>query len=105
MMRLNKFMATAGVASRRSCDEIIGEGRVTVNGQTVTDLSYQVDEALDRVEVDGQLLSIKEKDVYIILHKPLRYVTTVKDERGRDSVVDLVKITERVYPVGRLDFD
>ncbi|MCK6542274.1 rRNA pseudouridine synthase [bacterium] len=104
-MRLNKFMATAGVASRRSCDEIIGEGRVTVNGQAVTDLSYQVDEALDRVEVDGQLLSIKEKDVYIILHKPLRYVTTVKDERGRDSVVDLVKITERVYPVGRLDFD
>ncbi len=104
-MRLNKFLATAGVASRRSCDEIIREGRVTVNGEPVTDLATVVDIELDRVEVDGKHVSLKTKDIYILLHKPLKYVTTVKDEKGRDSVVDLIKINDRIYPVGRLDAD
>ncbi|KAB2879076.1 rRNA pseudouridine synthase [bacterium] len=104
-MRLNKYLATAGVASRRSCDEVIKEGRVTVNGNTVSDLSTFVDVELDKVEVDGRPVHVKTKDVYILLHKPLNYVTTVKDEKGRDSVIDLVRISDRVFPVGRLDYD
>ncbi len=104
-MRLNKFLATAGVASRRSCDEIIAEGRVEINGIKVTDLATVVDSELDRVTVDGKDAYIKSTDVYILLHKPLNYVTTVKDEKGRDSVIDLVKINDRVFPVGRLDSD
>ena len=104
-MRLNKYLASAGVASRRSCDELIKEGRVTINGNPVDDLSTVVDIELDAVAVDGRPVHVKTKDVYIMLHKPLNYVTTVKDEKGRDSVVDLVKISDRVFPVGRLDFD
>ncbi len=104
-MRLNKYLATAGVASRRSSDELIKEGRVTINGNAVNDLATVVDVELDAIAVDGRPVYLKTKDVYIMLYKPLNYVTTVKDEKGRDSVVDLVKIAERVFPVGRLDYD
>ncbi len=104
-MRLNKYIASAGIASRRSSEELIKEGRVTRNGHVVTDLATVVDVEIDRVEVDGRPIYVKRSDVYIMLHKPLNYVTTVKDERGRDSVMDLVKISERVFPVGRLDTD
>jgi 23S rRNA pseudouridine2605 synthase len=104
-MRLNKYIASAGVASRRSSDELIKEGRVTLNGHVVVDLATVVDVEIDRVAVDGKPIYVKTNDVYIMLHKPLNYVTTVKDDQGRDSVVDLVKISERVFPVGRLDYD
>jgi len=104
-MRLNKFLADAGVASRRSSESIIREGRVTINGFVVTDFATDVDVDLDKVEVDGRPVHVHQKNVYIMLHKPMNYVTTVKDEKGRDSVVDLVKIAERVFPVGRLDYD
>ncbi len=104
-MRLNKFLAEAGVASRRSSESIIREGRVRINGEVVTDLATDVDVELDRVQVDEREVILKQKNVYVLLHKPRKYVTTVKDEKGRDSVVDLVKISERVFPVGRLDYD
>ena len=104
-MRLNKYLAAAGLASRRSSESLIQEGRVTINGHVMRDLSTVVDTEIDQVEVDGRPVYVKTKDVYILLHKPLNFVTTVKDEKGRDSVVDLVKTGERIYPVGRLDYD
>lgn len=104
-MRLNKYLAEAGVASRRSSESIIREGRVTINNLVVTDVAHDVDVELDAVEVDGKRVHVKQHNVYILLHKPKGTVTTVRDERGRDSVVDKVKITERVFPVGRLDYD
>jgi 23S rRNA pseudouridine2605 synthase len=104
-MRLNKYIATAGVASRRSSDELIKEGRVAVNGNIVTDLATVVDVEIDQITVDGKSIHVKTKDVYVMLHKPANYVTTVKDEKGRDSVIDLVKMSERIFPVGRLDYD
>ncbi len=104
-MRLNKFLAEAGIASRRSSESIIREGRVTINGHVVTDVAREVDVSLDAVEVDGKSAHVKRHNVYVLLHKPKGTVTTVKDERGRDSVVDRVKISDRVFPVGRLDYD
>jgi 23S rRNA pseudouridine2605 synthase len=104
-MRLNHFLASAGVTSRRSAETIVREGRVKVNGQVVTDVARDVDPDLDTVLVDGASVRVVTRLVYVMLHKPVKYVTTVKDEKGRDSVVDLVNITERVFPVGRLDYD
>ncbi len=104
-MRLNHFLASAGVTSRRSAETIVREGRVKVNGQVVTDVARDVDPDLDTVLVDGASVRVVTRLVYVMLHKPVKRVTTVKDEKGRNSVVDLVNITERVFPVGRLDYD
>lgn len=106
MERLQKFMAHAGVASRRKCEEIIEAGGVNVNGKTVRELGTKVDPAKDKVMVNGRLIRQKEKKVYLMMYKPRGYVSSVKDERGRKTVVDLLKdVKERVYPVGRLDYD
>ncbi|MCR4437559.1 MAG: pseudouridine synthase [bacterium] len=105
MVRLNKFLAGCGVASRRACGELIRSGRVTVNGQTVTSLGTRIDEQKDEVAVDGQAVRPKQGRVYIMLHKPRGYVTTVRDTRGRPKVVDLVPMGSRLFPVGRLDID
>ncbi|MGM0410660.1 MAG: pseudouridine synthase, partial [Bacillota bacterium] len=103
--RLQKVMAHAGVASRRKSEEIIKEGRVKVNGKVVTEMGVKVNEKEDIIEVDGELIS-KEKRVYILLYKPEGYVTTVDDPRGRSTVLDLIDdVKERIYPVGRLDYD
>ncbi|MFO7154839.1 MAG: pseudouridine synthase [Caldicoprobacter oshimai] len=105
-MRLQKYMAHCGVASRRKCEEMIKQGRVTVNGQVVTQLGVKVDPQKDEVRVDGKAISLEQKQVYILLYKPRGYVTTVKDTHGRPTVVSLVgNQPARVYPVGRLDFD
>lgn len=105
-MRLQKFMAKCGVASRRKSEEIILMDRVKVNGNIVRELGFKVDETKDRVEVDGNVLKVEEKKVYILLNKPVGYITTVSDEFGRKKVIDLLLgIKERVYPVGRLDYD
>jgi 23S rRNA pseudouridine2605 synthase len=104
-IRLNRYMAMAGVDSRRDCDELIKAGRVSVNGAVTDILSTEIDPEKDVVELDGRALLINVKWVYILLHKPLKYVTTVHDDKGRDSVVDLIKSDVRVYPVGRLDYD
>jgi len=104
-IRLQKFIADAGVASRRHAEEIIRQGRVKVDGRTVTEMGFKVTEA-SKVEIDGKLISIEKKKRYIMLNKPEGFITTANDQFGRPTVLDLVKgIKERVYPVGRLDYD
>jgi 23S rRNA pseudouridine2605 synthase len=102
--RLQKVMSRAGIASRRKSEEIIVGGRVKVNGKVVRELGTKVNPRKDVVEVDGKEIE-KEKLVYILLNKPVGYVTTVDDPQNRDTVIDLVKIEESVHPVGRLDMD
>lgn len=102
--RLQKVLANAGIASRRKCEEIILSGKVKVNGKIVTELGVKVNPEKDRIEVDNKVVNFNNKKVYILLNKPIGYVTTVKDQFHRDTVMDLVKdVKERVVPVGRLD--
>ena len=104
-MRLQKYMAMCGVAARRKCEEIILSGRVKVNGQVVDQMGTQVEEG-DVVELDGQVIAIQEQKRYIIYHKPAGEVTTVSDDKGRETVMDrFADFPERIYPVGRLDYD
>lgn len=104
-MRLQKYMAHAGLASRRVCEDILRAGRVTVNGKPAT-LGMVVDPARDKVLVDGRPIGRPERKRYLILHKPAGYVTTVRDQFKRKTVMDLIKgVPERIYPVGRLDYD
>lgn len=106
MERLQKFLARTGIASRRHSEEIIAQGRVRVNGKAVTVQGLKIDPMKDRIEVDGKPVGRPEKKIYIVLNKPPGYVTTVQDPRGRRKVTDLLKnIRQRVYPVGRLDYD
>jgi len=103
--RLQKIIAAAGIASRRKAEELITQGRVSVNGQTVTELGSKADLGSDHIKVDGKLLQGVERQVYILLNKPKGYVTTVSDPEGRPTVMDLVKhVGARIYPVGRLDW-
>lgn len=104
-IRLQKYLAEHGIASRRKCEEYILAGRVKVNGKIVEVLGTKIFPEKDLVEVDGkQVQNSQEKKVYILLNKPIGYVTTAKDQFGRDTVLDLVKgIKERLVPVGRLD--
>lgn len=103
--RLQKYMARCGVASRRKCEEMISSGIVKVNGDVITELGFKVNEELDKVTVNDKIINIEENKVYFALNKPRGYVSTVKDERGRETVLDLVKVKERIYPIGRLDYD
>ena len=104
--RLQKIMAQAGVASRRSCEEIIAAGRVTLNGAIVTEQGTKADPEKDEIVVDGKPLRRPEKLRYFLLNKPLGYVTTVSDPEGRKTVMELMTdCPERVYPVGRLDYN
>lgn len=103
--RLQKILAKAGIASRRKAEELIRQGRVSVNGSVVTELGSKFDPAQSRITFDGQPVNIEEK-IYILLNKPTGYVTTLSDPQGRPIVTDLLPdITQRVFPVGRLDFD
>jgi 23S rRNA pseudouridine2605 synthase len=103
--RLQKIIAAAGIASRRKAEELITQGRVSVNGQIVTELGSKADPERDHVKVDGKLLHGPERNVYLLLNKPKGYVTTVSDPEGRPTVMDLVRhVGERIYPVGRLDY-
>ncbi len=105
-MRLQKYMASCGVASRRSSEEMIEKGRVKVNGKIVNKMGVIVDPKKDIVMVDDKLIRMESKNVYIMLNKPIGYVTTLKDEKGRRIVTDLIEdVKERVFPVGRLDAD
>ncbi len=105
--RLHKVMAQAGVASRRHSEELIQAGRVTVNGKVVTELGTKVIPGKDLIEVDGRALGKPESQIYIVMNKPKGYVTTLYDPEGRRKVVDLLgeEISQRVYPVGRLDYE
>ncbi len=103
-MRLQKFLAECGIASRRKCEELILDGKVTVNGEVVTLLGTKVNPDKDVVTYNGKEVKLsKEEYVYILLNKPIGYVTTSKDQFQRDCVLDIVKVKERVVPVGRLD--
>ena len=103
--RLQKFMARCGVASRRKCEEIITGGRVKVNDIVISELGHKVDPEKDSVYVDNKIINIEENKVYIALNKPEGIVSTVKDEKERKTILDLVKTKERIYPIGRLDYD
>jgi 23S rRNA pseudouridine2605 synthase len=105
-MRLNKFLARAGIASRRNADMIIQEGRVSINGKTITALGTQVNESRDKVSVDGKPIALRQENVYIMLHKPVSYLVTCADNFGRQTVLDLIgKYRNMVKPVGRLDLN
>ncbi len=101
--RLQKYLAQCGVASRRKCEELILQGRVQINGVTVTELGTKINPEKDKIKFDGKDVKQSQKLVYILLNKPIGYVTTADDQFGRDTVLDLVKVKERIVPVGRLD--
>ncbi|MBN2423505.1 MAG: rRNA pseudouridine synthase [Calditrichaceae bacterium] len=105
MMRLNKYLAHAGVASRRKCDDLILAGKVYVNGEKVTRVGIVIDEKNDKVSVNGDKITLHKDYIYVLLNKPRGVVTTASDEFNRSTVVDLVSIPERIYPVGRLDYE
>ncbi|GIP58154.1 pseudouridine synthase [Paenibacillus sp. FSL W8-0186] len=105
MERLQKILAAAGVASRRKCEELITSGQVQVNGETVTALGTKADPAVDVITVNGRTIGA-EKKIYIMFNKPKGVITSASDPQGRKIVTDYLKgITERLYPVGRLDYD
>ena len=101
-IRLQKYLAEAGIASRRKCEEYIIQGRVKVNNDIAT-LGMKINPEMDIVLFDDKKIENKEELVYILLNKPIGYVTTAKDQFSRDSVLDLVKVKQRIVPVGRLD--
>ena len=104
-MRINKYLADCGVASRRKCDELIAQGKVKVNGKVVRELGLDI-KSTDVVLFENRAVRPSVKRVYYKLHKPKGYVTTASDEKGRKTVVELMrKVQERIYPIGRLDYD
>lgn len=102
-IRLQKYLAECGIASRRKCEEYIEQGKVEVNGKTVVELGTKVNPQKDIIRFQGKEVKSNNKLVYILLNKPIGYVTTADEQFGRDKVLDLVKIKERIVPVGRLD--
>lgn len=107
IVRLQKYIAMSGRASRRGAEQLIEEGRIKVNGKRITEQGVKVEIGCDKVELDDELLKVTEKKVYIALNKPAGYVTTVKDQFDRPTVMDLIEkeIHMRVFPVGRLDYE
>lgn len=103
--RLQKYLAHAGVASRRKSEDLIRQGRVSVNGQVVTELGTKVDPERDDVRVDGRRVLVADRHVYVMLNKPRNVISTMRDRRGRRALGDLVSLPQRLYPVGRLDLN
>lgn len=103
-VRLQKFMADAGICSRRSAEKLIARGEVKVNGEVVTEMGIKINPMVDEVSYKSKVLRKVDALEYYLLHKPVRVVSTASDEKGRTNVVDLVKSNHRLYPVGRLDF-
>ena len=103
-MRLNKFLSNSGVASRRKCDLLIAEGKVLVNGKVAAS-GMQVDEKKDKVTIEGKVITLPSSFVYIKLNKPKGYACTAHDEKGRKTIYELVKCDERLFSIGRLDYD
>ncbi len=105
MIRLNKYIATCGVCSRRGADELIAIGKVKVNGIVTKEMGTQIDETKDIVYVNNKIISLKEEKIYIMLNKPKGYVTTNNEQFLRPSTKDLIKERVRVFPIGRLDMN
>jgi 23S rRNA pseudouridine2605 synthase len=104
--RIQKILAKAGIASRREAERMVVEGRVSVNGKVVETLGFKADPSKDHIKVDGRRLAPFEPKVIVLLNKPRGYLSTVKDPKGRPTVLDLLKnLRWRIYPIGRLDFD
>ena len=104
--RIQKILSRAGISSRRAAEKMIAEGRISVNQAVVTEPGTKADADRDQIRVDGRLISCDAERIYILLHKPQGYVTTLNDPQGRPIVTDLLGgVTERVFPVGRLDYD
>ena len=93
-MRLQKYLATSGIASRRKCEELILNGKIEVNGKIVQELGTKVNPKKDEVKYNGKIVNLEEDKIYILLNKPIGYVTTAKEQFGRDKVLDLVKINK-----------
>ena len=104
-MRINKYIASSGVTSRRNADKLVTEGRVKVNGKTVTELGFDVNENNDTVSVDGKKIALINKYTYIMMYKPKGCVCSANDECGRKTVFDYVDIDKRLFTIGRLDYD
>ncbi len=104
-IRINKFIATNTKLSRRKVDEYILQGRVTINNITITDTGFKINPLKDKIRLDGELIRQSKRKVYILLNKPQKTITTVSDEKGRTTVVDLIKTKEKIFPIGRLDYD
>ena len=100
--RLQKYLASAGIASRRKCEELILQGKIEVNGIVVTEHGTKVN-SKDIIKYNGKMVKPEEEKIYILLNKPIGYVTTAHEQFGRDKVLDLIKINKRIVPVGRLD--
>ena len=103
MERLQKVIASSGLTSRRKAEELIVDGKVKVNGKTITELGTKVNPS-DLIEVDGEIIK-KEEFVYFLLNKPREVLSTTKDDKGRKTVVDLIDTDKKIFPVGRLDYD
>lgn len=101
--RLQKFLANSGIAARRKCEEYILQGKVKVNGEVVKELGSKVNPEKDIIEFNNKIVKLEDKKIYILLNKPIEYVTTASDQFNRPTVLDLVKVNEKVLPVGRLD--
>ena len=104
-MRLNKFISTAGVCSRRKADELIKNGFIKVNGKVVDELGVIIDEKKDSIEVEGKKISLPLSYLYILLNKPKGYACTANDEKGRKTIYDLIDLPDRLFSIGRLDYD
>lgn len=105
IMRLQKYLAQCGVASRRKSEALIEEGKVTVNNEIVDTLGAKINTEIDIVKVNDKVVRPEEQKVYIMLNKPEGYISTVKDEKGRKKVIDLIDVKERIFPIGRLDYN
>lgn len=103
-MRINKYLALCGVASRRNAEEYILKGKVKVNDKVVTNLATNIEDT-DQVEVNGKIVTLAKEYVYYMMNKPKGYLCTVKDDRDRKTVLNLVQTDYRIFPVGRLDYD
>ena len=103
-LRLNRYLAECGIASRRKSEEFIKAGRVNVNGKTVIELAFVIDSENDVIKVDGEKLH-QQKKVYFLLNKPKGFITSTSDEKGRRTVVQLIETNQNIFPVGRLDFN
>ncbi len=104
-MRLNKFLSSAGVASRRKCDELISQGKISVNGKVITELGTIIDEKKDKVLAFGEPVSLQNEFIYLKLHKPKGYICSASDEKGRKTIYELLPKEHRLFSIGRLDYN